>query len=204
MYPLTRISRHLTALAAILVLAACAQEDLTKPPKPLGDFDLGYAVVVARDAKQVGPSRPASPEEWEAALKKEIELRTGRYDGDKLYHLGINVDGYALAVPGIPTVFSPKSVLVISVNVWDDTAQRKINAVPKQMNIFEKGGPKMMIGSGITQNRLQQMQNLSAQAARAINKWLVENKAWFTPEAVAARASSTAPKEAFLIPQPAN
>jgi hypothetical protein len=33
------------------------------------------------------------------------------------------------------------------------------------------------------------MATLSANAARQINDWLVENKAWFTPEAVAARAT---------------
>lgn len=188
-------SRLAKTLAACLFLSACAAEDLTKAPPPIGDFDLEYTIIVAENAKQVGPSRPASPEEWQAVLKTEIEKRVGRYQGEKLYHLGIAIDGYALAVPGIPTVFSPKSVLVISANVWDDSAQRKINAVPKQITVFEGRSPQTFIGSGLTQNREEQMRNLAEQAARAIAKWLVENKAWFSPEAVAARASATTPTD---------
>lgn len=194
----------LAVLAASLFLSACAKEDLTQAPPPIGDFDLGYTIIVAKKAQQAGPSRSATAEEWEAVLKDEIEKRVGRYDGEKLYHLGINVDAYALAIPGIPTVFSPKSVLVVSANVWDDSAQRKINAVPKQLTVFEGRSPETFIGSGLTQNREQQMQNLAAAAARAIQKWLVENKAWFSPEAVAARAAETTPRETVAAPEAAN
>jgi hypothetical protein len=182
------VASRLFAVIAALALSACAAEDLTKPPTPLGDFDLGFNVVVAKNAQQVGPSRQVTAAEWEAALKAEIEKRTGRYDGDKLYHLGVAVDAYALAYPGIPIVLKPKSVLSVTVNVWDDTAQRKINAEPKVITVFEPFSGETFIGSGLTQTKEQQMVNLSANAARKINAWLVENKAWFTPEAVAGRA----------------
>jgi hypothetical protein len=79
-------------------------------------------------------------------------------------------------------------VLSVTVNVWDDTAQRKINAKPKVITVFEPFSGETFIGSGLTQTKEQQMANLSANAARKINAWLVENEAWFTPEAVAARA----------------
>jgi hypothetical protein len=180
--------RRAAAAAVLLCLAACAQEDLTKAPPPLGNFQLGYNVVVAKNAKTVGPSRQATPEEWQAALKPAIAERIGRYQGGKLYHLGVGVDGYALAVPGIPLVLSPKSVLAITVNVWDDTAQRIINAEPKQFTVFESLSGSTLIGSGLTQNKQQQMTTLSKNAARQIDKWLNENKAWFSPEAAAARA----------------
>ncbi|MFM2356712.1 MAG: hypothetical protein RLZZ528_2448, partial [Pseudomonadota bacterium] len=55
--------RRLCALAALVLLAACAGEDLAAPPDPLGDFRLGYNIVVAKNAQQVGPSRPATAEE---------------------------------------------------------------------------------------------------------------------------------------------
>lgn len=194
------VARRLLAVFAALALSACAAEDLTKPPSPLGDFDLGYNIVVAKNAEQVGPSRQATPAEWEAVMKDEIEKRTGQYDGNKLYHLGTAVDAYALAYPGIPVVLKPRSILVVTVNVWDDTAQRKINAEPKQFTVFEPFSPETFISSGLTQNKEQQMRNLAGNAARQINAWLVENKAWFTPEAAAARAllpkAEDAPKPA--------
>jgi hypothetical protein len=116
----------------------------------------------------------------------------GRYEGDKLYHIGVGVDAYALAVPGVPLVLSPKSVLAITVNVWDDTAGRKINAEPKQFTVLEQISGATVVGSGLTQSKDEQMANLSANAARLINDWMVENAAWFTPEAVAARAALAA------------
>jgi hypothetical protein len=184
-----RLRSYVFAGAVIALLGACATEDLSAPPPPIGDFDLGFNIVVARDPQQVGPSRTATPAEWEAVMKAEIEKRIGRYNGNKLYHLGVNVDGYALAYPGIPVLLNPKSVLVVSVNVWDDTAQRRINAEPKQITVFEPFSGETLIGSGLTQTKETQMQNLAANAARKINDWLAENKAWFTPEAVAARAA---------------
>jgi hypothetical protein len=182
-----RLIRLIAVLAAAL-LSACAADDLNQPPKDFGQFALGYNIVVAKNAKPVGPSRSATAEEWETALKKAVEERFSRYQGDKLYHIGTGVDAYALAVPGVPVVLSPKSVLAITVNVWDDTAGRRVNAEPKQFTVFEGLSGDTVVGSGLTKTKDEQMATLSANAARQINNWLVENKAWFTPEAVAARA----------------
>jgi outer membrane murein-binding lipoprotein Lpp len=175
------------ALLAASLLAGCAADDLSKPPPAIGDFRLGYDIVVADNAEPAGPSRKATPDEWEAALKKAIDADIGRYQGDKLYHLGVALNAYALAVPGIPIVLSPKSVVVLTVDVWDDTAQRPVNAKGKRLTVFEGISGSTMVGSGLTKTREQQMETLSKNAAAAIAKWLEENKAWFTPEAVAAR-----------------
>ncbi|MCX7890138.1 MAG: hypothetical protein N2422_10515 [Rhodobacteraceae bacterium] len=181
--------RRLFAVAAFLLLAACAAEDLTKPPKPIGNFALGYNIVVAKNAQKVGPSRDATAKEWEDAITAEIARRTGRLQGDKLYHIGVGVDAYALALPGVPVVFKPRSILSVTVNVWDDTAQRKVNAEPKRFTVFEPRSVENVIGSGITQSREKQIQNLAVALARAIDKWLRENEAWFTPEAAEARVA---------------
>ena len=186
--PRRLLAPRLLVLAAIALVAACAREDLTAPPEALGNFQLGHTIIVAKNAQVAGPSRTVTDEEWQAALQGEILKRTGRYDGDKLYHLGINIDAYALAYPGIPLVISPKSILVVSANVWDDSAQRRINAAPKQITVFEPFSGETLLGSGLLQDKEAQMTNLSEAAARQINDWLVENKAWFTPEAAAARA----------------
>lgn len=176
----------------LLLLSACGGDDMSKPPKPIGDFRLGYNVVVADKAQAVGPSRKATPEEWETLIKAEVARRLGRYDGEKLYHVGVSVDAYALAVPGIPVVVSPKSVLAITVNVFDDTAGVPVNPEPQRFTVFERLSGETVVGSGLTQSREQQMQNLASNAARQIAEWLADNKAWFTPEAVAARATSAA------------
>lgn len=191
--------RRLIAALSVLLLAACAAEDLSRPPEPMGNFAVGYTIVVAKNAQAAGPSRKATAEEWEYVLKDALEKHFGRYDGDKLYHIGVTVDAYALAIPGVPVVLNPKSVLAITVNVWDDTAGRKINAEAEQLTVFQSLSGETMIGSGLTQNRKEQMEDLAANAADDINDWLLRNKAWFTPEAVAARAmlaaaNGTAPK----------
>jgi len=199
------------ALLAASLLAGCAADDLSKPPPAIGDFRLGYDIVVADNAEPAGPSRKATPDEWEAALKKAIDADIGRYQGDKLYHLGVALNAYALAVPGIPIVLSPKSVVVLTVDVWDDTAQRPVNAEGKRFTVFEGISGSTMVGSGLTKTREQQMETLSKNAAAAIAKWLEENKAWFTPEAVAARkllppvtkAEVTAKPPAATTPAPA-
>jgi hypothetical protein len=199
----TRQGRHTLAALALLALAACAGgPDLSKPPEPIGDFRLGYNIVVADNAEPVGPSRKATADEWEAAVKDAVAKNIGRYQGDKLYHLGIGVNAYALAVPGVPLVLSPKSVLVISVDVWDDTAQRTANAETKQFTIFEGISGQTVIGSGLTKSREEQMTTLAENAATQINKWLVENKAWFTPEAAAARALLPSPPPAAATVAP--
>lgn len=194
---LTRAACLILALA----LAACgASNDLTSPPEPFGDFRLGYAIVVDKNAKPAGPSRKAEPGEWKAELEKALRGRFDRYQGDKLYHLGVGVKAYALAVPGIPIVLSPKSVVVVTVDVWDDTAKRTINPESREFIVFEGLSGSTVIGSGLTKSKEQQMQTLSGNVARRINDWLIDNKAWFSPEAVAARGALVAAQPASAAP----
>lgn len=173
--------RRIFLTLCLAALAACTlPESEDRPVEPLGDFRLGYNIVVAKNAKPIPPSRQATAEEWEAVLKEEIANRFGGYEGDKLYHIGVNVDGYALAIPGVPVVASPKSVLVVSANVYDDAAGEKLHEEPKQLTVFENLSGKSLIGSGLTTSREEQMRNLARNAVRAIEGWLVENRAaWF-------------------------
>ena len=174
---------RLIAPLALLLLAACASKDgLDEPPPPLGDFRLGFNVVVGKTASLIPPSRSATAEEWEAVLGEEIDKRFRRYEGERLYHFGVSVDAYALAIPGVPVVVKPRSVLVFTVTVWDDATQQKLNVEPQQMTVLESTGfltGKSIIGSGLTQSKEEQMRNLSYAASRAIQRWLVQNEAWF-------------------------
>lgn len=170
-----------TLMAVILgasLLSACQKNDLAEPPVPLGNFKLGLNIIVADNMKKVPISRPATVEEWETAMTKAIDDRFGRYDGTKFYNIGIAVDGFALAPPGVPLVVSPKSVLVITANIWDDATGTKLNGEGVQFNIFESFSPETAIGSGLTRSRKKQMEILSYNAAKRVEAWILENPEW--------------------------
>jgi hypothetical protein len=178
--------RILALLTTLFVLAGCAERTLEGPPVPLGDFKLGHNVVVASKMQKVPISRDATEEEWTNALTKAIDDRFGRYDGEQLYHFGISVEGYALAPPGVPLVFTPKSALVVNVTLWDDATGRKLNEVAYQVAVLETGGTdSAVIGSGWGRDKEKQMQGLSFNAARAIENWMQKKSVeygWFTAD----------------------
>lgn len=186
----------LVALAAAGFLAACAAPDPLDEELPdMGDFRLAHNIVVADNMQQVPPSRDATSEEWVEIVTAEMDRRFGGYEGERLYHLGISVDGYALAPPGIPIVLNPRSVLVLSVNVWDDALGAKLHEEPEQILIFEGASPEsFLLGSGLTRTREEQMQILARNAARRVQQWMLENPEWFNidPEAAEVAAAEIA------------
>lgn len=180
--------RLAAALIAALGLSACANglANLKKPAEPIGDFKLGFSEVVAPNIVKGPLSREASAEEWTQAVDAAIEERFDRQTGGKYYHIGTSVEGYVLAQPGVPLVFSPKSALVLRVTVWDDAAQKKLNAEPEQITVMEAVTPETVAGSGLTQSREEQMRNLSANAALQIELWMrreLRDQGWFGGEA---------------------
>lgn len=177
------MKRLLSLLLLMATLGACASgRDLHKPPVPLGDFALGHNIVVAPNLVKGPVSREASKEEWIAAVQKAVDARFGRYEGERLYHLGISLEGYVLAQPGVPVVLSPKSVLILKVTAWDDKARTKLNSEPEQITVLESPSGNTIIGSGLTQSREKQLENLSVNAAKQIEIWLArmkKNEGWF-------------------------
>ncbi len=145
----------------------------------LGAFKLGHNVVVSENATKGPFSRTASTEELQASLVAEIDRRIGRYTGTQFYHLGVSIDGYILALPGIPVVASPKSAMILSVRVWDDAAGVKLTEEPEQITVLESFSGGNLVGSGLTRSKEEQLQNLSENAALAIERYLQENAAWF-------------------------
>ncbi len=175
----------LLLLAALAVLAGCnSARDLDAPTVPLGDFYFGHNIVVAENALQGPLSREATAEEWEDVLRAEMDRRFRRFDGDRLYHLAVAVEGYVLAMPGIPVVAAPKSALIFSVTVWDDAAGGKINESPHRITVLETLGGDSLISSGLARSRDEQMQDLAQNAAKSVENWLRSNIDWFggTPE----------------------
>ena len=151
----------------------------------LGNFRLGHNIVVSPNFAKGPLSREMSKERWTEALTERLAERFGRYEGEKLYHFGISLEGYVLAQPGIPIVASPKSVLVIRVTVWDDAAGGKMNEKAEQIMVFESLSGEQVIGSGLTQSAEQQLDNLTKNAAKMVENWLLRQKAskgWFTDQ----------------------
>lgn len=186
-------------LSMVLTLAACAEDKaLDKPTQDLGAFTLGHNIVVAPKVQKVPISREATKEEWIESLTKAIDDRFSRYDGDQLYHFGVSVEGFALAPPGVPLVFAPKSALVINVTVWDDAAGKKLNEEPEQLVVFENLGNAPIVGSGYVNTREEQLENLSFNAAHRIERWLVEmrkEKGWFESRAASEEDAEQATPE---------
>lgn len=183
------MQRWILAVLMMVGLAACGGggADLGEAPVPLGDFRLEHNIVVAPNVQRGPLSRPAEDEELIAAVKSAVAERFGRYDGPKRYHFGISVEGYVLAQPGIPLVVSPKSALILNLTVWDDAAGGKMNDEPQQITVLETFGTGTLIGSGYTLSADEQLEQLSQNAAKAIERFLVRQKSeqgWFETPAV--------------------
>ena len=108
--------------------------------------------------------------------------RLRRFDGDGLYHLGMNVGGLVLAQPGVPLIYAPKSAMVVDVTVFDNRTAAKINEEPKRFVVGEGiQNAVPILGSGLTRDAETQLRNLSLNAARQIEDWLREEEDWFEP-----------------------
>ncbi len=192
--------RPAALLALIALLGACANgRDLGEMRPELGDFRLAHNIVVAANAQQGPFSRDATPEQWEEAIRTEVARRFERYEGDRLYHIAVSVDGYVLAVPGVPLVASPRSALIIGVHLWDDQLGRPLNEERRQITVLEALSGETVLSSGLTQTAEQQMLNLSRNAALLIENWLAENPQWFNTQQAAPETAEETP-EAVLPP----
>ena len=182
-----RPTRRLFALGALALLTGCAgTQTVDKNVVPIGEFRLGHTIVVAKHAQKVEPSKNVTQQEWDDAVTKAIEQRFRPHDGDQLYHIAVNILGYSVALPGIPVVLAPKSVVMMDVTIWDnsksvgpDPTKGKINKEPKRMTIYESASAEFVIGAGLTKSADEQVANMAFNAASQIEKWMRENPDWF-------------------------
>jgi len=191
--------RIFVLLTALVIVVGCTPATPEEPLEALGEFSLGYNVVVASKARKGPVSRPATEDEWKNALTEAVAERFTQYQGSQLYHLGISVEGYMLAPPGIPVIYSPKSALIINVTVWDDAAGKKLNEEVEQFTIFENTtSESFLVGSGHTRSKEDQLKGLSRNAVGQIEDWMVrmeKEKGWFVqkPETVTDATPQSAP-----------
>lgn len=163
----------------LLAMAACsAPANVDEPDVPMGNFRLGHNIVVVSEPELMPFSREVEDEAWKEAMTAAMAERFGDYEGDKIFHIGIKVEAYALAVPGVPLLFTPKSVLVLAVNVWDDAAGEKLTEEAQSFTVFESPTAETMVSSGLTQSKEKQMKTLTENAARDIQDWILQNPEW--------------------------
>ena len=146
--------------------------DLQEPVEPIGDFALGYAVVVGPDMVKGPMSRDGDPEQIIASVKNSIETHLDPLSGGQLFHVAVKIEGYVLAKAGVPLLVSPQSALILSVTIWRDETGQKLNPVPHQITVLEAPSERTLIGSGLAQSSEQQLENLARSAALQIEAWL--------------------------------
>lgn len=179
---MTGAGKFLTGLV-LMVLAGCggAQEDLAFKPEPLGDFRLGFAIVVANDVTRGPGSREIEAEALTTAVQSAVEERFSRFEGDRFYHIALRIEAYILAAPGIPIIYSPRSLMLSAMTVFDDATQTKLNEEAIRVTAFEgieTGVP--LIPSGMLKTREEQLENLAISTAREIERILREREEdWF-------------------------
>lgn len=193
--------RLLVPAALVLGLAGCAVNDLDETPPPMGRFLLGYNVVVVPEDVQKGPmSREADSEAWVGAVRKAMNDRFSRYDGDQYYHIATAVLGYVLAQPGLPVVAAPKSVLIAEVSILDDAnGGAVLGGEAKRFTVLEEGADAI-VGSGLTRTAEEQMESLAKNLAKQVQDWMLENPEWFGDASLMDPATTSAGRPIQPLP----
>jgi hypothetical protein len=175
---LVRLFRVVCAVFALSALFGCDANDAGRAPVPMGNFNMGLNIVVPETAKTIPISRQATPDEWKTVMTQAMQDRFGSYTGDKLFDFGISIDGYMLAPPGIPVLASPRSALIVTVNVWDDAHKKLLVEGGKRITYIEGISPEAFIGSGWTQNKDKQMKKLAFNVAKLVQDYMLEHPEW--------------------------
>lgn len=178
-----KMMRSVGMLMLVGFLAACnGASDLGKAAVPLGNFKLEHNIVVAPKVQKVPLCRALEKDVMTTMLQEAVAERFDRYDGDRLYHFGISIEGYCLAPPGIPVVAAPKSAMIIRITVWDDAKSKKLTPKAHQITVLESLDQGPLVGSGYTKTAEEQFKNLSQNAVKQIENFLVRKnreKGWF-------------------------
>lgn len=187
------MARLFTVLAGLLMLAACGATQLDETPEDLGAFKARILHVYTEKALQWPLSRDADQSEWTEPMQRALTARLGRYQGAQEYDVAVTLEGFMLAPGGVPILFSPKSVAVVNVFVYDVKGALFL-AEKVQMEIFEDTtGESALLGSGHSRTKQEQIDGLALNIADKIEEYIAEKHAeegWFNPRAADAAADA--------------
>ena len=174
--------RRAFLMICLASLAGCAETLVDEPVESLGEFNMRVNYVFAEKAVKGPVSRDATPAEWTEAIENAVNLRLARYTGTQEYDIGISLEGYMLAPPGVPIVFNPRSTAIVLVNVYD-VEQKKFLAKAHQIQVFEDtSGSSAVLGSGHSRDKEEQIAGLALNAADKVEEWLAaqhQAEGWF-------------------------
>lgn len=185
---------QITLFIGFVLLSACSssKEDFSRPLVPIGNFRLGQVIGQANSEPRKGLlSREASRDEWVSAITLAFNERFERYQGSAYFHLGVTAHAYILAKPGIPILASPKSILIFSVVVVEDSSGKLLTPKPHKMTVVEQINGNSVIGSGYTLSKEEQLNGLAYQAALMTESWLRKQR-WFDGPVVSSKPLSGA------------
>ncbi|WP_417475754.1 hypothetical protein [Leisingera sp.] len=178
------MTRIIALFATLSLLVACGETRLDEAPEDLGAFQARIVHVYTEKALQWPMSRSADHSEWTDPIKSALETRLRRYEGGQQYDVAVTLEGFMLAPAGVPVLFSPKSVVVVNVFVYD-VEQERFLAKKHQMEIFESTtGESALVGSGHARSKQEQIQGLAVNIADKVEEWMAEQhreQGWFAP-----------------------
>lgn len=174
--------RILTLITGLALLGACTQTLVNEAPEELGEFKLRVNYAFAEKAIKGPVSRDATPQEWTDAIQNAVDIRMARYQGSQEYDIGISLEGYMLAPPGIPVIYNPRSTAIVLVNVYDVGTKQFIAKGKKFQVLEDTTGETALQGSGHTRTKEEQMSGLALKVADRVEEWLAEEhleNGWF-------------------------
>lgn len=188
--------KHILSLIHVLaLLVACGETRLDEAPEDLGAFQARVTHVYTEKALKWPLSRDADHSEWTAPIENALNARLRRYEGSQEYDVAVTLEGFLLAPPGVPVLFSPKSAVVVNVFVYDVAAKTYL-AKKHQMEIFESTtGESALLGSGHARSKQEQIQGLAINIADQVEEWMAEQhreQGWFAPRAAAPASAAAA------------
>ena len=84
--------------------------------------------------------------------------------------------------------------MIINLTVWDDAKNKKLTSEPHQLTVFESFDQGPLVGSGYTKSADEQFKNLSQNAVKQIENFLVKKnkeEGWFNGAAESEATEAT-------------
>ncbi|MBT8153412.1 hypothetical protein KMP13_05790 [Epibacterium ulvae] len=189
------MARLLSLFMALALLGACGATQVDEAPEDLGAFKARVLHVFTDKALQWPLSRDADASEWTEPMKRALNARLGRYQGSQEFDVAVTLEGFMLAPGGVPILFSPKSVAVVNVFVYDVSGAVFL-AEKIQMEIFEDTtGESALLGSGHSRSKQEQIDGLALNIADKIEEFIAKKHAdegWFAPKLAEPQAADPA------------